>query len=149
MLDWNLKMSLRNFRELISLSTFEDRYEYLRIGGVVGSDTFGAERYLNQAFYTSREWKNVRHAVIARDEGCDMSMPGYEIYEKPIVHHMNPISVEDVMDGNPDILNPEYLVLVSHQTHNAIHYGNRAQLRVAIPERFTGDTQLWTPIARR
>jgi hypothetical protein len=136
-------MTIRTYSQLKSLSTFEDRYEYLNLKGVVGEETFGFERYMNQQFYRSKEWRDLRHHIIARDEGCDLGIPGYEIFVRPIVHHMNPMTSTDLIHGNDDILNPEYLILVTHQTHNAIHYGDTAQLARPLAERRPGDTRLW------
>lgn len=136
-------MRVRTYSELMRLDSFEERYEYLRIGGKVGIATFGFERWANQNFYTSRQWRDVRHEVIARDEGLDLGMYDHLIHERPIVHHMNPMSIEDVEDGNPDILNPEFLITTCHRTHNAIHYGDRSQLPQPLVERRPGDTRLW------
>ena len=136
-------MIIRTYSELSRFSTFEDRYEYLKLGGQVGKSTFGFERYLNQGFYTSREWRQVRHHVIARDEGLDLGVEDYEIYDKIIIHHMNPMSPDDLIHGNEDILNPEYLISTSHKTHNAIHYGDKNLLQKPYIERKPGDTKLW------
>jgi hypothetical protein len=136
-------LRLRTYRELIQLESFEDRYKYLRLGGEVGADTFGFDRYLNQQFYRSREWKRIRQIVIARDEGCDMGVPGYEIHEAIYIHHMNPMTPDDIRHGNEDILDPEFLICVKHQTHNAIHYGDERLLPRQLVERRPGDTKLW------
>lgn len=133
----------RTYGELQSLETFEERFDYLRIKGFVGSETFGHERWLNQRFYTSREWKAVRTQVIARDLGCDLGIPGREIMKKIHVHHMNPMVIPDLLDFNKDVLNPEYLISVSHETHNAIHYGSEAPKPIVFVERKAGDTKLW------
>jgi hypothetical protein len=133
----------RTFTELAQLDTFLERFEYLSIKGVVGDPTFGYERYLNQAFYRSREWRRARDEVISRDWGNDLGVNGYEIHDRILVHHMNPITPQDVAQRNPDILNPEYLISVTHNTHNAIHYGDKSILRLPIVERRPGDTQLW------
>ncbi len=134
---------IRTYSQLKSLSTFAERYEYLQLNGAVGQMTFGFERYMNQQFYRSKEWKDIRHVVIARDEGCDLGIPGYEIFDRPIVHHMNPMKPEDIEHGDSDILNPEYLILVTHDTHNAIHYGDASRLARPLIERQPGDTRLW------
>lgn len=134
---------IRRYSELVKLKTLEERYEYLKLGGVVGEKTFGFDRYFNQAFYKSAEWNRVRHIVIVRDEGCDLGVPGYEISGKILIHHINPIGVNDLRIGNPDILNPEYLVSVSYQTHQAIHYGDAALLPQIPIVRSPGDTKLW------
>lgn len=134
---------IRTYSQLKSYTTFEDRYEYLNLKGVVGQETFGFERYMNQQFYRSKEWRDLRHHIIARDEGCDLGIPGYEIFDRPIVHHMNPMTSQDLIHGDSDILNPEYLILVTHQTHNAIHYGDASRLAQPLVERQPGDTRLW------
>lgn len=133
----------KTFSEMITFDTFEDRYNYLKLSGSVGRDTFGFDRYINQRFYTSHEWRSLRDYVIARDLGCDLSLPGYEIYDKVLVHHMNPITKDDIVHGNQAILDPEFLVCVSHKTHNAIHYGDENQLPKAYIPRSPGDTILW------
>ena len=135
---------LKTYTELARLNTFEERFDYLSLKSVVGQQTFGSERFLNQQFYTSRQWRNVRYDVIDRDEGLDLSFPGFEIHDKIIIHHMNPITIEDVENGNPDILDPEFLICVSHDTHNAIHYGDRNRLRLpTLVERKPGDHIKW------
>lgn len=136
-------MMIRTYSQLKSMSTFEDRFEYLNLKGVVGQETFGFERYMNQQFYRSKEWRDLRHQIIARDEGNDLGIPGYEIFVRPIVHHMNPMTPQDLIHGDDDILNPEYLILVTHQTHNAIHYGDATLLARPLVERRPGDTRLW------
>jgi len=133
----------RSYTELARIRTFEERYDYLAVRGVVGLDTFGFERWLNQAFYHSAEWRHARRQVIARDRGCDLGIEGQEIYDRPIVHHMNPIAVDDITHANIDIINPEYLITVSLRTHNAIHYGDRSQLVQPLIQRRPGDTKLW------
>lgn len=134
---------MKTITELQRLDSFESRFEYLSLRSLVGDRTFGGERYLNQDFYRSREWKNARYDVIARDEGCDLGAEGYEIHERIIVHHMNPITPQDVIRGNPDILNPDYLITVSHKTHNAIHYGGPAPVARPLVVRRPGDTNEW------
>ena len=134
---------IRTHRELTRLKTFEERFEYLKLRGQVGKSTFGYDRYINQAFYRSSEWRRVRNLVIARDEGLDLGVTGYEIFDRPIIHHMNPMGLEDLVSGDDDILNPEYLVCVSHRTHNAIHYGDESLLPKPLVERRPGDTRLW------
>lgn len=133
---------MRNFSELSKFLTFEERFRYLKLGGRVGLDTFGFDRYLNQRFYDSPEWKTARRDVIARDMGCDLGAEGYEIYDKVLVHHMNPITAKQVEGRDEDILNPEYLITVSHRTHNAIHYGDESIL-IEETVRRPGDTKLW------
>lgn len=135
---------IRTYSELITIEAFADRFRYLEVRSEVGIPTFGFERSLNQRFYTSREWRNLRHHVIARDEGLDLGVPGYEIRTKPIIHHMNPITREQVIHGDEDILDPEFLITTSLRTHNAIHYGDDRQLREPfVVERRHGDTKLW------
>lgn len=135
--------TLKTFTELQRLPTFEARFNYLSVKSIVGRATFGAERFLNQVFYTSKEWRDVRQEVIARDYGLDLAMPGHEIYNKVIIHHMNPLTVEDIDERNPDILDPELLITVSHETHNAIHYGDVDRLSRPPVERRPGDTRPW------
>lgn len=134
---------IRTYTELSNLDTFEERFEYLKLNGQVGSDTFGFDRYLNQALYKSPEWNRVRKQVILRDNGCDLGIDGYDIGGKIIIHHMNPINAKDIEDRNSEIFNPEYLICVSHKTHNAIHYGDEKQLSKQIIERAPGDTCPW------
>lgn len=134
---------IRTYSELRRFDTIEERFDYLALRGEVGRTTFGFERYVNQRFYTSREWRQVRHHVIARDNGCDLGVEGFEIFERILIHHMNPMTVDDITHGDDDILNPEYLISVSHRTHNAIHYGDAQLLPRALTERKPGDTKLW------
>ena len=133
----------RTYRELSKLLTFEERYRYLRLSGGVGKETFGFDRYLNQRFYSSAEWKRVRDVVIIRDNGCDLGIADRIIGGKILIHHMNPVSREDILSRNADLLNPNYLVCVSHTTHNAIHYGDESLLIVMPPERKPNDTCPW------
>lgn len=125
------------------MRSFEDRYRYLAIRGNVGETTFGSERWINQDFYRSREWKQIRFHVIARDEGCDLGAEGYEIHDRIIIHHMNPMLPEDIVHGGDHIIDPEFLITTSHRTHNAIHYGDESQLPGRLVERRPGDTKLW------
>lgn len=144
MLDWkSIFLRKKKFSEIKRLKTFQERYEYLRLRGGVGVETFGADRFLNQDFYRSKEWRSVRDKVIVRDNGCDLGLPGYEIYDKIYIHHMNPITPEDILDWNDDIINPEYLICVSFDTHNAIHFGDESLLPKLPIERKPGDTKLW------
>ncbi len=137
-----LKM-IRTYSELIRFSTFEERFEYLKLSGEVGVETFGVDRYLNQIFYRSKEWKKIRRDIIIRDDGCDLGMEGHDIFGKIYIHHMNPISVEDVINRSPDIFDPEFLICVSLNTHNAIHYSDESILPKLPVERKPGDTKLW------
>lgn len=138
-----MKTIIRTYSELITLPTFMERYKYLRIGGTVGADTFGFDRYLNQAFYKSEEWKSIRRHVIIRDCGCDLGIEGREIHERILIHHINPISAEDILDRSDLLLNPEYLISTSHRTHNAIHYGDDSILIDMPLERRKNDTCPW------
>lgn len=136
-------MKTRRYSELVRLETFDERYEYLRLGGEVGYSTFGFDRYLNQAFYQSTEWKHIRNAVIVRDRGCDLGIPGREINGGLIVHHINPMAVDDILSHAAWILDPEYLICTSNNTHNAIHYGDSSKLQKEYVPRRPGDTKLW------
>lgn len=135
--------NLRTYKELIRLRTFEERYSYLQLFGDVGHATFGFDRYMNQAFYTSVEWKQIRSHIIVRDHGCDLAMPDREIHGRVYIHHMNPISQVDIKESTEFLLNPEFLICTSHNTHNAIHYGNEDLLFTGLVERKPGDTTLW------
>lgn len=136
-------MSIKTYSELISLSTFEERFKYLQIKGAVGKDTFGYDRYLNQVLYSSPEWKRFRHEINIRDNGCDLACEGFEIYGRFIVHHLNPITVSDVKNRNPKIFDPDNVILTTHSTHNAIHYGDEKKLVIAPIERTKNDTCPW------
>ena len=136
-------MLSRSYSELIDLSSFEERYRYLREYSEVGVATFGFERWLNQRFYTSREWRMVRQEVIARDLGCDLGIEGRAVWRQIIIHHMNPLTSADVVRHDPAILDPEYLISVSLRTHNAIHFGTEDQLDKPLIQRIPGDTKLW------
>ena len=138
-----MKKMIRTYSELIKLKTFKDRFEYLKLDGIVGEETFGFDRYMNQIFYKSREWTSVRRSVIIRDNGCDLGVEGYEIYGKILIHHMNPINLSDIVHKTDELLNPDYLITTVLSTHNAIHYGN-ASLLPALPiERRENDTCPW------
>ena len=134
---------IRTYSELVSLPTFKERYEYLRLNGSVGLDTFGFDRYLNQEFYRSKEWKSIRDQVIIRDNGCDLGVDGYEIYGRIVIHHMNPILQTDILDRTHLLLDPEYLICTTHATHNAIHYGDEGLLPREPVERTRNDTCPW------
>ena len=136
-------MISRSHSELVKLQTFSERYDYLRLVGQVGSTTFGFDRYLNQSFYTSRDWRQVRHAVIARDAGCDLGLEGYEIFDRVYVHHMNPLTKKQVLAADENMFDLEYLISCTLNTHNAIHYGDPKSLVRLPPERRPGDTTLW------
>lgn len=135
---------MKTYSELIQLSTFEDRFNYLKLRGNVGEDTFGFERYLNQKFYKSKEWKHIRDIVILRDQGCDLACLGHDIYGKVIIHHMNPITISDLEKNSDIVLNPEYLICVSQETHNALHYGDGSNLhKYDYEDRKPNDTSPW------
>ena len=134
---------IRTYSELRRLETFEERYHYLALRGSVGESTFGFDRYINQHFYTSREWRQLRHYVITRDLGCDLGIDGYEIHTGLIVHHMNPMGADDITHGDSNILNPEFLITTTLRTHNAIHYGDEKLLPKIHVDRRRGDTKLW------
>lgn len=134
---------MRTYSELSKLKTFKERFEYLKLDGLIGEETFGWDRYLNQVFYKSPEWRSTRDKIIVRDNGRDLGVEGYDIFGKIIIHHMNPMSLGDIANRNPDIFNPEYLICVSHETHNAIHYGDANQLNLGPIERTVNDTCPW------
>lgn len=140
---WNSLMMNRTYSELVKLPTFEERFEYLKLDGAVGSSTFGFDRYINQSFYMSQFWQDVRRDVIIRDNGCDLGIPGYEIHLGPVVHHMNPMSMEDILHKETWILDPEFLILTSHRTHNDIHFGSGSSYPKVVTERTPRDTKLW------
>lgn len=136
--------NIRTYSELIKLRTFEERYEYLRLGCAVCAESFGFDRIFNQMFYTSREWRQIRHKIITRDGGCDLAHPDYEIYgERIYIHHMNPISMEDLELHTDYLLNPEFLITTTHSTHNAIHYGDKSLLILDPIIRTSNDTCPW------
>lgn len=135
---------IKTYSELITLSTFEERYEYLRLDGNVGVETFGFERYLNQKFYSSKEWKNIRDEITTRDNGCDLACDGYEIFGRVYIHHINPVSLGDIKNISDFLINPEYLITTTFETHNAIHYGNENYTKSYISiERNKNDTCPW------
>lgn len=134
---------VRCFRDLLELNTFDDRLEYLRLGGGVGYATFGYDRHINQRFYNSSEWKRIRRHVILRDNGCDLGVPGYEIHVGLHIHHMNPLVVDDILNRPEWALNPDFLITTSLSTHNAIHYGGKSPYPKVVMERKPGDTDLW------
>lgn len=133
----------RCYTELSRLASFEERFEYLRLDGAVGVETFGHDRYLNQIFYRSDAWRRVRDLVIVRDRGRDLGVEGYEIRGKIVIHHLEPVSSEDILRGTAAILDPEYLICTTHHTHNAIHYGDAGLLIRSPPERRRFDTSPW------
>lgn len=135
---------IRRYSQLRRYETFDERFRYLRLMGSIGKDTFGFDRHVNQAFYRSLEWKQIRDFVIVRDDGCDLGVPGYEIHGSLLVHHMNPMTLDDIRHGNPNILDPDFLITTTHRTHNAIHYGDESLLPKVVVERTPGDTTLWS-----
>lgn len=139
-------MKIRSYEELKNLITFEERFEYLKLGGGVGKSTFGFDRYLNQVFYHSREWQDVRKRVIIRDNGCDLGISGRDISKGIIIHHMNTITVEQIENRDPSIFDPRFLICCSHNTHNAIHYSNSDILYKEPIVRTKGDTCPWKHI---
>lgn len=136
-------MSIRTYSELMTLPTYEERYRYLKLGGRVGEETFGFDRYLNQEFYKSDEWLKVRDEVIIRDNGCDLGIPDREIHGRILVHHMNPITIDDIKNRSEFLLNPEYLITTVKNTHDAIHYGDESLLFTVPKERSKNDTCPW------
>lgn len=133
----------RSYSNLIRLASFEERYDYLKLSGLIGESSFGFDRFLNQALYTSKEWKSVRDRVIIRDDGCDLGHPDYPINGRVIIHHINLLTPEDLEEGNPEIFNLENLICVSLRTHNAIHFGDKSLLSKPPIERRQGDTCPW------
>lgn len=133
----------KTYEQLRQLPTFEERFRYLALRRSVGEATFGSERYLNQRFYMSSDWRRVRNFIIVRDHGCDLGILGRDIYSTMYIHHINPIRAEDLKSGNPLLLDPNNLITVSHRTHNAIHYGDENQLQKEFVERRPGDTKDW------
>lgn len=134
---------IRSYRELRRLLTFEERFNYLKLKGNVGESTFGFDRYLNQVLYTSREWKRTRYIIIKRDQACDLGITGYEIEFQILIHHMNPITIEDIESGNQDIFDPEFLICTTYNTHRAIHFGDESLLPKPPIVRRPNDTTLW------
>ena len=135
--------NIRTYSELILIPTFEKRYEYLKLNGKIGEDTFGYDRYINQRFYSSPEWKRIRNQIIIRDNGCDLAIGDREIFGRIYVHHMNPITVDDLVNKSEYLLNPEYLICVSKNTHDAIHYGDKDLLCLGFTDRKRNDTCPW------
>ena len=136
-------MSIKTYSELILLPTFEERFKYLQLNGRVCDDTFGFDRYINQKFYRSAEWKRIRDYIIIRDNGCDLAADGYEIHGRILIHHMNPITISDIKFSTEYLMNPDYLICVTHNTHNAIHYGDEKQIITGPIVRTKNDTCPW------
>ena len=136
-------MNVRSYSELRKLETFEERFEYLKLGGGVGRSTFGFDRHINQKFYASREWHSVRDHVIVRDNGCDLGVYGHELHANLLIHHMNPMDVDDIIHNEDWILDPQYLITTCQRTHNDIHFGASLRPPKVVTERSRGDTKLW------
>lgn len=134
---------IRSYSELLQFETFLERFEYLALRGKVGCETFGFNRWINQQFYTSREWRSLRQKIILRDNGCDLAVEGYEIHSRLIIHHINPLSEQDIVHGTRRALDPEFLISTTHDTHNAIHYGDASLLPRQYVPRSPNDTKLW------
>lgn len=134
---------IRTYSELITRPTFEERFDYLRLNGIVGIETFGYDRYLNQILYNSNEWRKFRREIIIRDNGCDLACEGYEISGCALIHHINPITVDDIINNNPMVFDPENVITTTHNTHNAIHYSDKRMLMTAPIERSRNDTCPW------
>ena len=139
-------MKVLCYSELRRYKTFEERFKYLQLKGVVGRSTFGFDRYINQRFYTSTQWKKARRDVILRDNGCDLGIEDRVIHDRILIHHMNPMTMDALEQGFGEALDPEFLICVTHPTHNAIHYGDESLLASRPKERSPGDTSLWAPI---
>ena len=135
--------NIRTYSEIITLKTYEERFDYLKIGGQVGLETFGYDRYLNQILYNTKQWKKFRREIIIRDNACDLACEGYEINYRILVHHINPITVEDIINRSPMIFDPENAITTTHRTHNAIHYGDKNLLVLQPMERTPNDTCPW------
>lgn len=137
------RTAIRSYSELSGYHTLEERYRYLALHERVGDATFGFDRYINQAFYRSSEWRRIRNFVIDRDRGCDLGIPGFEIFNRPTIHHLNPMTPRDIIDDDEKILDPRYLITTTHNTHNAIHFGDESLLPREWKPRQSGDTKLW------
>ncbi len=138
-----MKSTIRTYHELIQIPTFEERFRYLKLNGAVGEETFGYDRYINQKFYSSPEWKAIRDSIIIRDDGCDLGLEDHPIKGRILIHHMNPIGMSDLIERGDLVINPDYLICVSHNTHNAIHYGDESLLPKPPVERKPNDTCPW------
>lgn len=142
------KRSIKTYSELVKLQTFEERFVYLSLKGRVGESTFGSKRYLNQILYKTDKWLSLRDNIIIRDNGCDLGIPGREISSRILVHHIDPITIDDVLNYNPKVLDPENLITISHMTHEAVHYGNEDLLMKDPIVRSRNDTCPWKEIRR-
>lgn len=136
-------MNIRTYSELITIPTFEERYNYLKLNGIVGKETFGYDRYLNQLLYRSSDWRSFRDRIIIRDNGCDLACEGFELQSRIIIHHIDPITVEDILNKHPKVFDPENVVSTSHNTHLAIHYGDKNLISIAPIDRYKNDTCPW------
>lgn len=135
--------NFKTYSELITFSTFEERFRYLKCNGIVGDETFGFKRWINQEFYQSQRWRRFRDEIIIRDEGCDLGVPDYRIYGPVIIHHLNPITYEDILELRPCVFDPENVICTGMKTHNAIHYGDENMLILPTVERSRNDTCPW------
>lgn len=140
---------MRTYKDLSRLATFEERFDYLKLSGEVAEPTFGSNRYLNQMLYHSKAWKDARREVLIRDNGCDLGLDGYLIAYKPIIHHMNPVTLEQIEGRDPCLYDPDFLICVSPLTHDAIHFGNDSMIPKEVVERRPNDTLLWNSIEKR
>ena len=138
-----MTMNIRTYSELITIPTFEERYNYLKLNGIVGKETFGYDRYLNQLLYRSSDWRSFRDRIIIRDNGCDLACEGFELQSRIIIHHIDPITVEDIINKHPKVFDPENVVSTSHNTHLAIHYGDKNLISIAPIDRYKNDTCPW------
>lgn len=136
-------MNIRTYSELITIPTFEERYNYLKLNGIVGKETFGYDRYLNQLLYRSSDWRSFRDRIIIRDNGCDLACKGFELQSRIIIHHIDPITVEDILNKHPKVFDPENVVSTSHNTHLAIHYGDKNLISITPINRHKNDTCPW------
>ena len=138
-----MTMNIRTYSELITIPTFEERYNYLKLNGIVGKETFGYDRYLNQLLYRSSDWRSFRDRIIIRDNGCDLACEGFELQSRIIIHHIDPITVEDILNKHPKVFDPENVVSTSHNTHLAIHYGDKNLISIGQINRYKNDTCPW------
>ena len=136
-------MNIRTYSNLITIPTFEERYNYLKLNGIVGKETFGYDRYLNQLLYRSSDWRSFRDRIIIRDNGCDLACEGFELQSRIIIHHIDPITVEDIINKHPKVFDPENVVSTSHNTHLAIHYGDKNLISIGPINRYKNDTCPW------
>ena len=138
-----MTMNIKTYSELITIPTFEERYNYLKLNGIVGKETFGYDRYLNQLLYRSSDWRSFRDRIIIRDNGCDLACEGFELQSRIIIHHIDPITVEDILNKHPKVFDPENVISTSHNTHLAIHYGDKNLISIAPINRYKNDTCPW------